>query len=153
MTKRRVHAEPRKSPEPPTVKACPTCGREFKVHICTSLRGGGKYCSRQCRARTGANNPNWRGGRIKDAFGRVMVYAPEHPGVRLFGGTHIFEYRLIAEQSLGRLLTEGEIVHHKNGDHTDNSPKNLEVMTQAEHARLHMIERRRNRERKVSLGV
>lgn len=38
---------------------------------------------------------------------------------------------------LGRLLEPDEIVHHKNEDPSDNRPENLEVMTQAEHIRLH----------------
>ena len=89
----------------------------------------------------GSKNPHWRGGRVQLGGGRVAVYAPNHPRANLFSG-HILEYRLIAEQKLGRLLTADEVVHHINGDVRDNRPENLEVMTQAEHARLHAVGRR-----------
>jgi len=54
-------------------------------------------------------------------------------------GRHM--HRVIAEQKLGRPLEPGEIVHHKDGDKWNNDPENLEVMTQAEHVRLHTLER------------
>jgi hypothetical protein len=60
-------------------------------------------------------------------------------GYRKRNGRH--EHRIVAEGMLGRKLRKGEIVHHRNGKHRDNRPCNLQVMTQAEHARLHMLER------------
>jgi len=56
-----------------------------------------------------------------------------------FQGRHI--HRVVAEEMLGRKLLQEEIVHHKDGDKWNNSIDNLEVMTQAAHARLHNIER------------
>lgn len=54
-------------------------------------------------------------------------------------GRHI--HRVVAEQKLGRALLPGEIVHHKDGDKWNNHPDNLEVMTQAEHVRIHNKQR------------
>lgn len=50
------------------------------------------------------------------------------------------EHRVVAEQMLGRPLRRGEIVHHIDGDRHNNSPDNLQVMTQSEHMRLHHAE-------------
>jgi len=49
-------------------------------------------------------------------------------------------HRVVAEMMLGRELFPDEVVHHKNGDKTDNRPENIEVMTRGQHASLHMRE-------------
>lgn len=52
----------------------------------------------------------------------------------------MFVHRIVAEQKLGRLLADAEIVHHRNGNKYDYSPDNLDVLTQSIHASLHRPE-------------
>lgn len=92
----------------------------------------------------GAEAGRWIGGRVRGAGdGRWMIYTPDYPGPKV-SGVYVLEYRLVAEKKLGRYLRQDEIVHHINGDHDDNRPKNLEVMTQSEHAKLHNALKSRN---------
>lgn len=103
-----------------------------------------RYCSLMCRnaAYAGSGNPKWRGGRMKDGHGRTLVYAPGDPHSTWGGGTHAYEYRLVAAKKIGRPLRDDEVVHHINEDHTDNRPENLEVMTRAQHMKAHDLHRK-----------
>ena len=46
------------------------------------------------------------------------------------------EHRVIYEAANGP-IPEGYVVHHTNGDRSDNRLENLEAMSRAEHIRLH----------------
>jgi len=46
-------------------------------------------------------------------------------------------YRVVVADKLGRLLLPDEIVHHIDGDPSNDDPANLQVMAVREHARLH----------------
>jgi len=48
-----------------------------------------------------------------------------------------YEHRMIAEDVLGRRLSEYEVVHHINGRCSDNAISNLCVMDSIEHDRYH----------------
>ena len=52
------------------------------------------------------------------------------------GGVGI--YRDIAAEARGRPLEEDEVVHHIDGDRTNNDPKNLDIReSQGDHLKLH----------------
>jgi len=86
---------------------------------------------------SGENNYNWKGGIIYDDK-RKLIYSPNHPNID-FGGKYVYNYRLVMEKHIGRYLKEGEIVHHINGDCTDDRIENLKLFnSQSEHCREHM---------------
>lgn len=73
----------------------------------------------------GPNNPAWRGGRVIDQDGYVLVKQKGHPHADRHG--YVREHRLVMERELGRYLDPSEIVHHNDGDRGNNDPANLEV--------------------------
>lgn len=84
---------------------------------------------------TGAENPSWKGGIIY-ANGRRCVYFPDHP--RAHANGYVYEHVLIAGETEGRIIEPFEVVHHIDGDKTNNDPSNLQVLSgHAEHLALH----------------
>jgi hypothetical protein len=63
------------------------------------------------------------------------AYVPSHPNATKNG--YVLEHRVIMENSINRLLTNKEIVHHKDGNKKNNLLSNLELMTRAEHTSHH----------------
>jgi hypothetical protein len=88
-------------------------------------------------AKTREANPNWRGGRSVTSHGYVLIRQPDHPRADCRG--YVYEHILVAEQTLGRLIERGEIVHHRNGVKHDNRPENLDVKASRHH---HAVEHR-----------
>jgi hypothetical protein len=60
----------------------------------------------------------------KDREGYIRLWSPEHPAAH---AGRVPEHRLVMEAHLGRLLLDGESVHHKNGNRADNRLSNLEL--------------------------
>ena len=56
-------------------------------------------------------------------------------------GKKIDEHRFIMEQIIGRKLKRTEVVHHIDGDKSNNNINNLQVMTLSEHSRIHGLNR------------
>lgn len=55
-------------------------------------------------------------------MGYRRLYAPNHPKAHK---GKVYEHILVMEQSLGRRLRKGEVVHHINRDKLDNHIDNL----------------------------
>jgi len=132
---------------------CVDCGRPSWVTLKDVKKGGRPATLRCCSCSSrkqlslvlqGAHyNYNWKGGRLLDSRGYVIVYittdspyfsmaCARHRGVNSVTG-YILEHRLIMAQELGRCLQANELVHHKNGIKTDNRPENLQLVVRDGH--------------------
>src|SRR3990167_3904990 len=70
-------------------------------------------------------NHFWKGGKIRDKEGYVLLKKNDHPYGNRLG--YVREHRLVVEASLGRYLLPTEVVHHKNSKRDDNRLENLEL--------------------------
>ena len=86
---------------------------------------------------TGKNHPRWKNGkRLTGENGRYLeIKCPGHPNAN--GDGYILEQRLVMSEYLGRPLTQGEIIHHKDGDGHNNDISNLELTTKKKHFNDH----------------
>lgn len=79
-------------------------------------------------------NHQWKGGRLVASNGYVLVKVGVAHHLADVRG-YAYEHRLEAEKMIGRRLKDGEVVHHKDGDKTNNAPANLEVCESIAHHR------------------
>jgi len=93
-----------------------------------------EYAEEQ-RSRVGEQATNWQGGKTQTAAGYVKTRV---------GNKYVCEHRVLMEGKLGRPLQRREIVHHKDGDVSNNDLDNLELMeSQSPHVALHNAQRKR----------
>jgi hypothetical protein len=74
-----------------------------------------------------------------DGKGYRQVYLPSHPNANKIHC--VYEHLLKAEQALGRKFPTGIVIHHKDGDPSNNEPSNFIVcQNHAYHTLLHVRE-------------
>jgi hypothetical protein len=89
----------------------------------------GPVCrKRMVEAHRGKRSFAWKGGKIKDCNGYVLIWAPNHPNSNAGRRkAYVAEHRMVMADHLGRPLRKDETVHHKNGNREDNRLENLEL--------------------------
>jgi len=89
---------------------------------------------------SGSNNSQWKGGMVQSR-GYKSVYSPNHPNATI--NHYVRESRLVMEKKIGRILSKEEIVHHLDGDNTNNQLDNLHLFpNQSKHWTYHLYLRR-----------
>lgn len=59
--------------------------------------------------------------------------------IKLKNGTTRDEHRIVMEEHLGRRLERTELIHHINGNKSDNRVENLELTNRKTHAKEHSL--------------
>ena len=88
--------------------------------------------------RSCARRKSWVDGRVSGRIRKLRLYMRGYiwlwmPSNKKYKREHIE----IAERVLGRKLKKAEVVHHINGDKTDNRNCNLLICSQQYHIQLH----------------
>lgn len=136
---------------------CDSCGTPFQrkgsdvspkrlnnnyKHFCDNCKDYGKFA--ELGRETQIRNLEKRIGEKKiDSHGYVQVYVGPKSSDKCLHSTRghycgsVREHILVMSEHLGRPLEEGEVVHHIDGDKTNNDLQNLQLMSVDEHNALH----------------
>jgi hypothetical protein len=86
------------------------------------------------KTQSGEKNSHWKGGIHYRKDGYILINMG--PRSRTYhGARYKLQHRIVMEEKLGRPLLRSEIVHHIDGNTSNNNPDNLQIMTQSEHAK------------------
>ena len=128
--------------------ACPTCEKPRMIRLSSK----GRLCGSCATKKSHKNNPrigrkedhyNWKGGILKNGNGYILEYVTKHnpyyqmatfsKGKKSRFGAYCLQHRLVMAKHLKRTLEPNEIVHHINGDKTDNRIDNLKLTERRKH--------------------
>lgn len=119
-------------PQKPIQIICPTClctfhrpPADIERAIANSLVWRCKTCTLRIRNRASARV---QGAKRTTKKGYVQIK---------IGRKWVFEHRHTMELCIGRALFDYEVVHHQDGDKSNNSISNLELLTKESHSVLH----------------
>lgn len=138
----------RKMPKKEKVtKPCIICGTpvtripsHMLENACCSKACTEKYRKQRASKMAKELNPTKMTPEVRAKLRKARLGKGEGKSYEKTYGRHT--HRVVAEEKLGRKLKPGEIVHHIDGNKRNNHPDNIQVLpSQAEHARIHMIER------------
>lgn len=126
---------------------CPICHCEVEKILKDGLKQ--QRCSHACYAISRNKRGPYKNGIISKKY--IYIYAPEHPNAIGSKKLYVAEHRLVMEKSLGRYLNVDEIVHHKDGETTNNNINNLQLMGVAEHIKYHKSKTKRGKDGKFQI--
>jgi len=77
--------------------------------------------------------------RFRHLNGYRLMYRPNHHKAMTSNNWRgfVYEHMVIAEECLGRMLRDDEVVHHLDSDRANNRSENLTVLPKSMHAKLH----------------
>jgi len=78
------------------------------------------------------NHPLWNGGKKFDR-GYVQIHRPNHHRADTKG--YVREHILVWEETTGKKIKDGMVIHHLNGIKDDNRPENLFAMSNSGHSK------------------
>jgi hypothetical protein len=132
---------------------CKSCYQVLRRSPDASFHGSETHRARLSAAQAGSpqrreKSGKWTGGRFRDGEGYVRVLPPDgYTGKCVHGGRYVHEHRLVTELAIGRVLTDEEVVHHRNRNREDNDLANLVLLPSVSaHRRLHVAEARTGQE-------
>jgi len=91
-----------------------------------------KWTQSMRNARSGQNNPHWKGGKFKrKSDGYISILKPDHHFAS--AAKRVMQHRLVWEQHNNAVLLSWSHVHHINGKRDDNRIENLQAMMKHDH--------------------